>query len=543
QSLIEDSIKLFPMIDIDKVNLQFSSVTANQTKINASILLHYGSNLQMDQKVNLKVYHDSNGDGRLDLSDQLLQSISYQLQLDKNAQSLLLDSLIVDQTVSCPLIFALIKEDNPCLCQSDTFVINSQIDNRIQDLYHVCENDSLLLDFTSLLKEGIVINFINTPYLQKQADNLYIFHKSQESQSAEDVENLTCTFGYSDLCKVSKTIKIIIHAIDARINLKKDISCYNSMDGTLEGISDLDAKSLSYEWVPSKNTSPLLTNIGVGTYQLTITDNNGCKSTTEYVVKNKVKLELTLDSNPKYKPYHLACFGDQDASINSTYTGNQGKVNFQLNGTIISPPIKNLGAGTYKIKIIDESSCIAEDSIILIAPDSIEVVSKINLPLCYDSKTGSIELKLKGGVPDYKYFWEDGSTSNPRLSLGTGVYRLIISDKNNCTVLDSFQVDAAIQEQLFAIPKDTLIDFGQSYVLRLDFSSFIQKVSWSPSTYLNCDDCQNPIATPRQDSKFTVIVMDANGCNYFDTLQVRLNYNPKIYFPNIFSPNGDGVND
>ncbi|MEP7195604.1 MAG: gliding motility-associated C-terminal domain-containing protein [Saprospiraceae bacterium] len=543
QSLIEDSIKLFPVIDIDKVDLQFSSVSSNQTKINASIILHYGSNLQMDQKVNLKIYHDSNGDGILDPSDQLLQSISYQLQLDKATQILLLDSLLVDQNVSCPLIFALIKEDNPCLCQSDTLAINSQINNRIQDLYHVCELDSLVLDFTSLLKEGIVVNFDNTPYLQKRADNLFVFHKGQESLSAEDEVNINCTFGYSDLCKVSKVIKIVIHAIDARINLIKDISCYNSTDGTLQGLSDLNSKNLIFEWNPTKNTSPLLTNINAGTYQLTITDINGCTSTAEYEVKNKEKLELTLDSKPKFNPYHLACFGDHDASINSTYMENQGPVNFQINGSNVTTPIVNLGAGKYNVVIIDANNCTAEDSIILIAPDSIEIISNINLPLCYDSNTGSIELKLKGGVPDYKYLWEDGSNSNPRLSLGTGLYHVIINDNNNCTIIDSFEVDAAIQEQLVVNPKDTLIDFDESYVLRLDFSSFIQKVTWSPSTFLNCNDCQNPIATPKQDSKFTVLVMDANGCNYFDTLQVRLKYNPKIYFPNIFSPNGDGIND
>ncbi len=64
---------------------------------------------------------------------------------------------------------------------------------------------------------------------------------------------------------------------------------------------------------------------------------------------------------------------------------------------------------------------------------------------------------------------------------------------------------------------------------------------WSPSEYLDCAVCPNPLATPNQNFTYTVSYTDENGCSASD--EVHIHYDPIIYVPNAFTPNdGDQIN-
>jgi gliding motility-associated-like protein len=64
---------------------------------------------------------------------------------------------------------------------------------------------------------------------------------------------------------------------------------------------------------------------------------------------------------------------------------------------------------------------------------------------------------------------------------------------------------------------------------------------WSPSEFLSCINCPNPIATPEQDYTYFVSFTDLNGCS--TDAQVNISYDPVIYVPNAFIPDGNGRND
>jgi len=60
---------------------------------------------------------------------------------------------------------------------------------------------------------------------------------------------------------------------------------------------------------------------------------------------------------------------------------------------------------------------------------------------------------------------------------------------------------------------------------------------------LSCSDCENPVAAPLKDTKYTVTIYDDNNCESQAETWVRVEINNEIYTPNVFSPNGDGQND
>ncbi|HVG15478.1 MAG TPA: PKD domain-containing protein [Chitinophagaceae bacterium] len=64
---------------------------------------------------------------------------------------------------------------------------------------------------------------------------------------------------------------------------------------------------------------------------------------------------------------------------------------------------------------------------------------------------------------------------------------------------------------------------------------------WSPATYLDNAGIINPRATPLNETLYTVTATSNSGCTSKDDVLVRVV--DKLYIPNAFTPDGDGVND
>lgn len=66
---------------------------------------------------------------------------------------------------------------------------------------------------------------------------------------------------------------------------------------------------------------------------------------------------------------------------------------------------------------------------------------------------------------------------------------------------------------------------------------------WYPPLGLSCDTCSSTMANPTASQGYTVTTYDSHNCRLIDSVLVTVNFNSSVYIPNIFSPNGDGVND
>lgn len=151
-------------------------------------------------------------------------------------------------------------------------------------------------------------------------------------------------------------------------------------------------------------------------------------------------------------------------------------------------------------------------------------------------------LYATGGV---SYVWHpvvtplDGSASQvSAIAPAPTTYTVIGQDANGC--YDSATVFIALYPQPFIQTVPDVYAFVGEPVQLSATSTTPGPFVWSPSEYLSCVNCVSPIAQPDHNFVYTVTYTDENGCSASDN--VHLIYDPIIYVPNAFTPDGNSTN-
>lgn len=159
--------------------------------------------------------------------------------------------------------------------------------------------------------------------------------------------------------------------------------------------------------------------------------------------------------------------------------------------------------------------------------------------LCANASTGSASITVLGGTPAYTFNWlPAGGTSSVGINLSQAIYTVSVSDVNLCTNSTTVQI-LGLSTPLNVFIKDTI---------RPDCGNFVNGTveigvtGGTPGyTYLWNNGVTSPINNNITSGSYTVVVSDANNCTVqFD---YQLDCFTELFIPEIFSPNGDNLND
>ena len=151
---------------------------------------------------------------------------------------------------------------------------------------------------------------------------------------------------------------------------------------------------------------------------------------------------------------------------------------------------------------------------------------------------------MQGGVAPWTSALDQGSFQNTLSFTGleAGAHELVISDQNGCTQQENFIITEP-QDWYIDLGADTVVAFGQPYTLAIEVIGQpygMLQVSWSD------DQCANCLLRPLESTSaitYEAIVTDENGCEHADEIKIDVFIDRNLYIPNVFSPNGDQVND
>ena len=155
--------------------------------------------------------------------------------------------------------------------------------------------------------------------------------------------------------------------------------------------------SVDYGWQISPYT---ITGLTPGAKQGQVIDANGCTVNWSQAV-GPANIEITAYVTDP------TCYGEYNGEINVSVSGGTPPYVYEYATSstgpwmAFTPPLNDLSAGTYYIRITDEHYCLQESSAITLSNPNIQIViSNIKNPLCYELQ-GSFDVTVTGGQKEY----------------------------------------------------------------------------------------------------------------------------------------------
>ncbi|MFH2141781.1 MAG: gliding motility-associated C-terminal domain-containing protein [Bacteroidota bacterium] len=313
---------------------------------------------------------------------------------------------------------------------------------------------------------------------------------------------ITITDG--NLCTKDTSI-IITEPTEIFFNgIHTDVLCFGDCDGSITLNPTGGNPPYSYIWSPAVSVGPIANGLCAGTYDITITDGNGCTKDTSIIV--------TQPDEIFFNGIHtdVTCFGDCDGSITLNPSGGIPPYSYTWSPAVSIGPIANgLCAGTYGITITDGNGCTKDTSIIVTQPNEIFFNGIHTDVTCFGDCDGTITLNPSGGIPPYSYTWSPVVSIGPIANgLCAGTYGITITDGNGCTKDTSIIVTEPNEIFFNGIHTDVTCfgDCDGTITLNPSGGTLPYSYTWSPAVSVG------PIANGLCAGTYDITIIDGNGC-------------------------------
>lgn len=339
-----------------------------------------------------------------------------------------------------------------------------------------------------------------------------------------------CNVGVSDTITEPDSIDII------DIFQTQLIDCSGGANGALEVVTTGGTPGYSYNWSANANGQTVVdpSNLGPGTYYVTVADLNGCSADTSISIIEPDPLAGTLSIFSDFNGFAISCNQGNDGSLLMDVTGGTPPYGFQWTAPGQTNPFApGLTAGTYTVTVTDSNGCIITATETLNEPPPVSISTTITSNYngfdvsCYGAFDGTAEATPAGGVPPYSYDWNDPKNQSTAIATDLGAnitYVITAADLNECPMVDSVVLN---QPDSISATIDVTSDhngediscFGLS-----DGSAIIEPLggtgnytyAWdAAANYQTVDEAINLGA-----GTYSVVVMDDNGCTFTSDIEL-----------------------
>lgn len=316
----------------------------------------------------------------------------------------------------------------------------------------------------------------------------------------------------------SNTVVLTVPEINATIT-SVNVSCFGQANGSVTVVASGGTAPYTYVW-SNGSTNSAISNLAPGTYNVVITDANGCMANKSVIITEPAVISNTL------KVKNVSCNGGNDASIEVTPSGGTAPFTYLWShNNAITATITGLVAGTYNVQVKDANNCIKTEQIIITQPDILTATIASKNVNCNGTYTGEATINVVGGTAPYTYSWNNGITTATNNGLRPGTFSVTVTDAKGCTVNSSV-----------TITEPTVLTVSIKQTKAGCNGAITNSVIATPSggtqpyTYL----WSNGVTTANADNllpgTYTLTVTDANGCKVNETVSVVATANLSLSF-------------
>lgn len=296
------------------------------------------------------------------------------------------------------------------------------------------------------------------------------------------------------------------------------ITCYRANNATIKltmsgGIGPYLVKwafaSVGDKFLDNYATGVFQDNLAAGIYKITVTDANNCSKS---IVVNISEAPI-FRTKPVVK--NVSCFGAKDGSITLNFEGGRTPISLVWSDNSTAGTTRNnLGAGSYRVIISDNTPCVIDTTFVISEPQSLTLTANITPVLdCNNANSGAINLKVSGGTQPYNYLWSNKAITEDLDKIAAGNYLVTVTDANGC-----------VKTAQFGVAKPSPIDISITTVT--DLNCLTRKISktftanvtggvppytltWSSGTVTGAN---NEIMQTTQSGLVLLNVVDVLGC-------------------------------
>jgi gliding motility-associated-like protein len=293
---------------------------------------------------------------------------------------------------------------------------------------------------------------------------------------------------------------------------KEDNVCFQGGAGSITLTNSGGTAPYSYAWAGPNNFSSTLANpqnLVSGTYQVTVTDANGCSILgPQLTITEPTPLALTQ------RKVDNVCFQGNTGSFTVIASGGTAPYRYSWTGpdnfssSVANP--QNLVSGRYQVTVTDANGCTLTGTAQTITePSPLVLTAQIQSETCADAGDGRIELTLFGGLSPYQVRWDHGVTGPVASAIGPGTYRVTVMDQGGCTQTAEYSL---LPIPLLRLEGRVTYQATQS---PLQISALLQsdvQGGTPPYTYRWSSGQNTPSLRVTQSGTYTLQLKDSKGC-------------------------------
>ena len=266
-----------------------------------------------------------------------------------------------------------------------------------------------------------------SPYSYSWSNNASLNDSAQSGLSAG---TYTVSITDGNGCQITQDITLNEPSqLQAQITGTTDVSCIGNCDGTATVLGTQATPPYSYLWT-NGDTTTTASSLCAGNPIVTVTDANGCTTTTTATISEPTAITAAIVSTT-----NVSCYGLCDGTATAQGTGGTPpySYNWSSGGNLMTET--NICAGPVSVTITDVNGCTATASSSITEPT--EVVgsfTNVNDASCWGYSDGTATVGATGGTSPYNYYWWTGTNgNNPTQNLSFGTHTVTITDANGCT--------------------------------------------------------------------------------------------------------------